>query len=74
MSDNEDEMVIDLDEDRVSTIIKVLLQTIRDEGWNTTEHAPEVYAALKMMSDQMGEEMGVIELNQEPDEKPHRLH
>ena len=32
MSDNEDEMVINLDEDRVSTIIKILLQTIRDEG------------------------------------------
>ena len=74
MSDNEDEMVIDLDEDRVSTIIKILLQTIRDEGWNTTEHAPEVYAALKMMSDQMGEEMGIIELNQEPDEELHLVH
>jgi hypothetical protein len=74
MSNNKDEMVIKIDEDRVSTIITAILQTIHNKGWNTTDHALEVYAALKMMSDQMGEEMGVVELNQEPDEKPQRIH
>ena len=74
MSDNDEEMVMELDEDRVSVIIKELLQTIKDQGWNTTVHALEVYAALKMMSDQMAEEMGIVELNQEPDEKTQHLH
>ena len=74
MFDDDDEIFLKLNEDNVSEIMKTITKIVNDKGWNSVKHRLEVYAALKMMSDQMGEEMGVIELNQEPDEKPHRLH